>query len=228
MPFGNRPVAEVASARPPGHRVIGLTGAPGAGKSEALQFLKSIGIPTLQTDRLGHQLLGEKPFRNRLVALFGREILGEGGVVDRGKLGAVAFKNRNSQKRLNALIHPEIRRRVYLWVKELLNRSRPPRLMVVEVPLLFEGGYYRWFDGVLCLSSRTPRRILRLAKRGWSVSEARRREKLQWPTKKREVLSDWVIRNNGSLPELHRLLREWLNSLAGKETSRHSKYFGKP
>jgi dephospho-CoA kinase len=187
-----------------------------------------MGIPTLQTDRLGHQLLREKPFRNRLVALFGREILGEGGVVDRGKLGAVAFKSRRDQKRLNALTHPEIRRRVYLWVKEFLNRSRPPRLVVVEVPLLFEDGYHRWFDGVLCLSAKTPRRILRLTKRGWSVPEARRREKLQWPARNREVLSDWVVRNNGSLPELYRLLREWLNSLTGGENSRHSKYYGKP
>jgi len=99
--------------------------------------------------------------------------------------------------------------------------------MVVEVPLIFEGGYYRWFDGVLCLSAKPQRRLLRLAKRGWNAAEARRREKLQWPARKREARSDWVVRNNGSLQELHRWLREWLGSIEGGKPSRHSKYFGK-
>src|SRR5208282_6855200 len=107
-----------------------------------------------------------------------------GGAVDRGRMAAVVFKNRRAQRRLNTLTHPEIRRRVDLWVAKLLKRTRPPRLMVVEVPLIFEGGYYRWFDGVLCLSAKPQRRLLRLAKRGWNAAEARRREKLQWPARK--------------------------------------------
>lgn len=211
-----------------GCRVIGLTGAPGAGKSEALKYLKTLGVPTLQTDKLGHRLLEEKPFRNRLVALFGRGILDKKGAVDRVRLAGVAFKDRRKQKRLNALTHPEILRRVELWAGNLSRGPRPPRLVVVEIPLIFEGGYYRWFDGVLCLSARTRRRLLRLIRRGWSAPEARRREKLQWPAKKKEAMSDWVVRNNGSFQELRRFLREWLGSLDGGKTSGHPQYFGKP
>jgi dephospho-CoA kinase len=177
---------------------------------------------------LGHQLLEEPQFKKKIVALFGREIIGDGGLVDRSRLGAMVFKNRFAQRRLNHLTHPEIRRRVDLWVRKLMKKNHPPRIMVVEVPLIFEGGYHRRFDGVLCLSSKTQKRRLRLAKRGWSASEARLREKLQWPARKRESRSDWVVRNNGSLRDLYRLLREWLSSIAGSKTPRHSKYFGKP
>lgn len=219
--------ANCSSSRSSGHRVIGLTGAPGAGKSEAIQYLNSLGIPVLQTDRLGHQLLREKLYRDKLVALFGKEILGVKGAIDRSKLGAVVFKERRAQKRLNNLTHPEIRRRVAYWVKKCLTRRSPPRLVVVEVPLIFEGGYYRWFDGVLCLSATAQRRLSRLTKRGWSVSDARQRENLQWPARKRELMSNWVVRNNGTHLELHRQLQKWLDSIDDWALPRHSKYFGK-
>lgn len=208
-------------------RVIGLTGAPGAGKSEALRLLASLGVPTLQTDLLGHKILRGKKFKNQLVKIFGKTILGNRGEIDRLKLGAVAFKNHLAQTRLNKLIHPEIRRRVSLWVDDQLNKSYPSLIMAVEVPLIFESGYNLWFDGVLCISSRTVNRLSRLTKRGWSLSEAHRRESLQWPIKKRELHSDWVVRNNGTRKEFRNLLVKWLNKMIGPKTIRNLKHFRK-
>ncbi len=207
---------------------IGLTGAPGAGKSAALSFIKSAGIPTLQTDRLGHQLLREKTFRDRLVSLFGKGILGKKGRVDRAKLAEVVFQDGRQQYRLNRTTHPEIRRRVGVWAKKLASRLRPPRLAVVEVPLIYEGGYYRWFDGVLCISAQTRKRRLRLARRGWTAAESLRREKLQWSARKREMSSNWVVRNNKDIPTLHRELKKWLKRMDGKSArSWKTEYFGK-
>ncbi len=227
MLFSSKPIAKVPVTPIKNHRIIGLTGSLGAGKSEALQFLESHGIPTLQTDQLGHKLLKEKLFRDRLVSRFGRDILGAGNEVDRVKLGAIVFSDSRQQKRLNAIVHPEIRRRVNLWVKKLLKRTNPPPLMVVEVPLIFEGGYHRSFDGVLCISAKTKRRHRFLTKRGWTISEARRREKLQWPNKRKEAFSDWVVRNNGSLESLQKALRVWLTTMDVNGNSRQIKYFGK-
>ncbi len=209
-------------------RVIGLTGAPGAGKSEAIRILKSSGIPTLQTDLLGHQLLNENPFRDKLVSQFGKVIQGPGGKIDRVKLGSVIFKDRSQQGRLNRLTHPEIRRRVRIWAMKLKSKTVPPPLAIVEVPLIFEGGYHRWFDGVLCLSTQRAERLRRLAMRGWSSAEVGRREKMQWPIRKREKYSDWVVRNNMGIPSLREGLAEWLVYLRRENTpARYQKYFGK-
>jgi dephospho-CoA kinase len=126
------------------------------------------------------------------------------------------------------MTHPEIRKRVSAWALRVRSRAYPPPLAVVEVPLIFEGGYNQWFNGVLCLSTQRPNRLQRLVKRGWSVAEARRRERLQWPVRKREKYSDWVVRNNSGISSLRRGLVEWLDYLEReKSLERYQKYFGK-
>lgn len=192
---------------------IGLTGGIGSGKSLVLECLKRKGIPVLQTDHLGHQLLKESGVRKALAREFGKGILSLRGPIDRKKLARLVFQDPSKLKRLNAVLHPAIRKRVAEWVRHQARKPSPPERVVVEVPLLFEGGYYRSFDGALCVSAPSALRHQRLIRRGWSRGEIHRREKTQWPQARKNRMADWVIFNRGTRKELEYAVDRWLQKV---------------
>ncbi len=192
---------------------IGLTGGIGAGKSLVLEFLQEKGIPVLQTDHLGHQLLGEKEFSKSIVRHFGKRILGSGGIIDRKKLGQVVFNQPTKREKLNRLLHPEILRRVEKWARHQARKVPRALLLVVEVPLLFESGSDRLFDGILSVSAPLDLRRKRLLKRGLDLTEIKRREKSQWSQTRKNRAADWVIFNPRGRKELKYAVNRWLDSM---------------
>jgi dephospho-CoA kinase len=132
------------------------------------------------------------------------------GRVDRKKLGQSVFGDVRRRNKLNQLLHPEIRKRVAAWVDQK-GRSKPtPLLVVVEVPLLFERGFYRFFDKNLSVSAPRKLRHWRLKKRGWAPQEILRREHSQWSQGRKDRMADWVIRNDKGLEKLKESVSQWL------------------
>lgn len=190
---------------------IGLTGGIGSGKSLVLKMLTQSGVPVLQTDILGHQLLKKKIFVRKLVRKFGKSIVDRQGRIDRSKLAQLVFSDPEKRTWLNNLSHPLIRQEVARWVKTQGKKGYP--MVVVEVPLLFERGYFRFFDGVLSVSAPRLVRRKRLLKRGWNYKEILRREKTQWPQKRKNKAADWVIINQGTQKDLKYAVNQWLVKL---------------
>ncbi len=189
---------------------IGLTGGIGAGKSLALKALREKRIPVLQTDLISHQLLHNQKIKNRLTKAFGSGILGGGGMIDRKKMALEAFRSGGRQKKLNSIIHPAVWRSVARWIKKQAGRKPVPRLVVVEVPLLFEGFFHRFFDGTISISSAAKSRQKRLKKKGWSLLKIRQREALQWTQERKNQKADWVIYNQSSGNDLKYALYDWI------------------
>ena len=190
---------------------IGLTGGIGSGKSLVLKMLEKRGVPVLQTDVLGHQLLRKINFSHKLAKEFGKSILDRKGRVDRSKLAQLVFSDPVKRKKLNDLSHPLIRQEAARWIKSQEKKGCP--MVVVEVPLLFERGYFRSFDGVLSVSAPRLVRRKRLLKRGWNYKEILRREKSQWPQKRKNKAADWVIINQGTQKDLKYAVDQWLLKL---------------
>jgi dephospho-CoA kinase len=188
---------------------IGLTGGIGAGKSLALKTLQEKKIPIFQTDLLSHLLLHDGKIKGRLVKAFGRGILDEDVVIDRKKLAQAAFKSARGQKILNGIMHPAVRQGVARWIKQQARQKPVPRMVVVEVPLLFERGFYRFFGGTISVSAGAQLRRKRLNQRGWNLSEIRRREALQWSQERKDKKADWVIYNQRSEKDLKCSLFDW-------------------
>jgi dephospho-CoA kinase len=189
---------------------IGLTGGIGSGKSTVLNLLRQEGVPVLQTDHLAHQLLCRDFFIKKITSTFGKQVLDRVGRIDRSKLAAQVFQNRRKQERLNRILHPSVRREVSLWINKQKRRSSPPQMVVVEVPLLFERGYYRFFDGFLSVSATSSIRRKRLVKRGWAIKDIQKRERLQWPQNRKNQMAHWVISNVGSKNDLKYAVNVWL------------------
>jgi dephospho-CoA kinase len=106
-----------------GH-VVGIVGGVGVGKSTVLGILKDkYGAMVIEADAVGHDLMkkGEKLYREE-VACFGEEILDASGEIDRKKLGAMVFSDKDKLRTLNEMAHPAIReeiaRRLEAWRKD--------------------------------------------------------------------------------------------------------------
>ena len=190
---------------------IGLTGGIGSGKSSVLKILAERGVPALQTDSIGHELLKKPVIKNELVRRFGRTILGRDRQIDRKALAREVFPDPRRQRALNQLLHPVIRKVVSNWMAR--QQKKGFSFAVVEVPLLFERGYNRSFDGVLSVSTPRDLRRKRLLKRGWGLAEIRRRENFQWTQSQKDKKADWVIFNRDGLKALKYAVHQWLEKI---------------
>jgi dephospho-CoA kinase len=188
---------------------IGLTGGIASGKSAVETFLRELGWPVLDTDRVAHEVMAPGSSVHRAIAAaFGPGILGPDGAILRRELGRLVFADAEARHRLNALVHPEVGRR---W-REWLARQTGP-LAVVSIPLLHEVGAEKDFDGVLCVWSPEDRMRERLLARGLTAAEADQRIAAQWPVDRKAALADWILKNNGTLDDLRERVVEWVRSL---------------
>lgn len=201
------------SSRSPYPLRVGLTGGIAAGKSEVQRILAERGVPVLDTDRVAHEVMAKgSPVHRAVVEHFGPGILGADGGIDRSVLGKIVFADPAEREVLNQLVHPETGRRWRAWLRE---QTGP--LAVVAIPLLFECGLEKEFDGVLCVWAPEEILIKRLFSRGLDGGQARQRIRSQWSVERKKERATWILNNDGNLDELQRQVESWLQSLPNLE-----------
>jgi dephospho-CoA kinase len=144
--------------------------------------------------------------RREVVDRFGPEVLDGSGGIDRSALGRVVFADRDALEALEGLLHPRVVREYSSWREELGRRPDPPRVAVVEVPLLYETGGERRFDKVVVITAPPEVRAGRTA-----VADAREERLL--PDEEKVRRADFAYVNAGSLDELDRFVGEVLERL---------------
>jgi len=130
--------------------IVGLTGSIGMGKSTAATMLRRMGVPVYDADAAVHSL--QAPGGAALPpieAAFPGVV--KGGVLDRQALGARVFGNPEALRRLEAIVHPLVARRQRAFLKRAATRGAP--LVVLDIPLLFEGRGERRVDATLVVSA---------------------------------------------------------------------------
>jgi dephospho-CoA kinase len=193
--------------------VIGVTGGIACGKSEVGRILEDMGYGVIDADHVAHVLMakGTGVFKD-IVEYFGERILSDEGEICRSALGAIVFADTEKRERLNALVHPAVRSRIERWISERRERRE---CGAVQIPLLFESRMndLDW-DGILCVSASDTLVLERLRNRGMDKDAALKRIRSQMPLIEKERLSDYVIRNLGSLQELEGATRQALEDLS--------------
>lgn len=176
---------------------IGITGGIACGKSEAGRILESIGVPVCDADRVAHQqMIPGTPVYSEMIRVFGAQVLGEDDFIDRGALGAVVFHDPEALRRLNGLVHPAVQGAIRSWV------AGQQGICAVMVPLLFEVGWEAMWDAVVCVAASEEHMMSRLAQRGFTAEESRRRIQAQMELNEKISRADYVIYNDGTLAEL--------------------------
>jgi dephospho-CoA kinase len=183
---------------------LGLTGGIASGKSAVAGMLRELGFQVLDADSLGHQVIEPgHPAYEEVIREFGPSIKEAAGPIDRAKLGAVVFADRDKLDRLNAIIHPRVEEEVH-WRFAELERNGTRDAAFVEAALLVEAGYQKRLDGLVVAWCRPEQQIERLLARGLSAEEARRRIAAQMPVEEKMPYATERIDCSGTLAETRR------------------------
>ncbi len=171
---------------------VAVTGGIGAGKSEFMRAVKELGIRTYSADEINAELLRDKGYIEKLSAAFPFAV--KDGKVDKVALREEVFSDEKKRKTLNALAHPEIRRKI----EEITGDA------VIEVPLLFESGMTDLFDRVIVVTAGEDARINRIVStRNISKDLAKNIIKNQATDDERIKRADYVAINDGTRKDLY-------------------------
>ena len=182
----------------------GLTGGIASGKSTVAAMLRKHGFPVLAADRISHALIEPGgAAHDEVIARFGREILDGDGKIDRVRLGAIVFADRQKLDQLNGIIHPRVEQEVLIQFAQL-EKSGSYAAAFVEAALIFEAGLHKKLDGVVVAWCVPEQQLARLMKRGMSEGEARQRIAMQMPVQEKLALAEEKIDCSGSMEETRR------------------------
>lgn len=193
--------------------IIGLTGSIATGKSTVATMLKNKGYAIVDADEIARQVVEPgSPVLSEITEVFGQEVLKADGSLDRELLGHRIFTNEEERKKLNAIMHPAVRKEMLRQKDEwLLNGART---VIMDIPLLFESKLQSFVEKVLVVSVSPSIQRARLMERNHlTEEEADARIRSQMPIAEKEDLADAVIFNNGTREEtevqLTSILQQW-------------------
>jgi len=191
--------------------VLGLTGSIGMGKSAVAAMLHGLGVPVFDADAAVHQLQGPEGALLLAIESAFPGTTGPAGV-DRAKLGAAVFGDRDKLTRLEAIVHPAVAAMRQQFLAE--NAGQP--LVVFDIPLLFEKGGTQGIDAVVVVSaSPEAQRARVLARPGMTEEKFERILLLQVPDAEKRARADFVIDTGTSLAETRHAVQQLVHALLG-------------
>ncbi len=173
-------------------KVIGLTGGIGSGKTTIANYFEEMGVPVYIADNGAKRVMQSEEIVKEVKTAFGQNIF-DGDVLNRAKLAQIVFNDKEQLAKLNAIVHPAVKRDFELWMQEYKNFD----YVVYEAAILFESGRYKECDVIITVTAPEEVRIERVIKRDKTTKEqVLSRMKMQWNDEKRISMSNFVINNN--------------------------------
>lgn len=172
---------------------VGVTGGIGSGKTTVCRVFAVLGIPVFSSDEAGRQLLARDPLvQQQLAEAFGSGVL-HAGTADRRALGQRVFNDPLALARLNAIVHPAVRRAFAAWAE----RQHAP-FVINEAAILVETGMYKNLDHLIVVAAPGEERIRRvMARDGASHEQVRARMRSQADDRTRNAAAGSIILNDG-------------------------------
>ena len=179
--------------------ILGLTGGIASGKSTVAKMFIDEGIPLIDTDLIARNLQkkGTETYEE-IIKFFSNDILLTNKEINRKKLGRIIFANLQKRNILNNIIHP----RVKLIVNNEIEKHQElgTRILVVDVPLLFETDYHKIVDKTIVVYTNPQEQLSRLTSRDVITKEyAQMKINAQIPLNEKVDLADYVIDNSHSI-----------------------------
>jgi dephospho-CoA kinase len=177
---------------------VGLTGGIGSGKSEVAKIFAELGAFVIDTDELSREAVAPGSTGLREIAALWPQVVRD-GALDRKALAAIVFADDVQRERLNAIVHPEVRR----LAAEHERRAAPGQLVVQVIPLLFEVGLDGQMDANVAVIAPDANRLARvLARDGADEAHVRARMAAQIAPDDARRRADYVIENDAGLDAL--------------------------
>jgi len=186
---------------------VALTGGIATGKSYCLKHFAGLGVPVVDADHLAREavIAGSAGLR-AIVDRFGEEVLRADGSLDRAALGRIVFEDSRERAALEAIVHPEVYRRIREWFAQLPAATA---MAIADIPLVFETGHNHDFDAVVVAACQPEEQVRRVTARdGLSEHDARARLAAQWPIEEKVRRAQHVIWTDRGFAETDRQVRE--------------------
>jgi len=200
--------------------LIGLTGNIASGKSTVARLLSERGATIIDADVLARRVVEPgMPAFDEIVRRWGKGVVDRDGSLDRDALRRLVFSQHEQLEQLNQIVHPEVVAYRDRLVEEA--RQRGDRLVVCDIPLLFERGLVDQFDRIVLVDAPRPIRLERLMReRGLSETEAMDMMTAQMPAELKRARADYVIDNAGTVRELEERVSEVWQALEREADAR--------
>ena len=191
--------------------IVALTGNIAAGKSSVVALFRQWGAGIVDADAVVRDLQrpGTEVFQ-QIVKRFGQSVLTPAGELDRAALRRLILEDTRARSDLNAIVHPAVRAQRDALVAAA--RAAGARIVVADIPLLFEAADPSEFDAVVLVDAPEAVRLHRLVTmRGLPREDAERLIAAQLPSDTKRPRSQFVIDNDGDRAQLERRARDvWL------------------
>ncbi|XP_078501262.1 dephospho-CoA kinase domain-containing protein [Lissotriton helveticus] len=189
--------------------LVGLSGGIASGKSTVVNVLRELGCAIIDADVIARQVIQPNaPAYQKIIQLFGPEVLLEGGEINREKLASIIFSNPEKRQLLNSITHPAIQK---VMLKQILMYFfLGYRFVILDIPLLFESNRLtRFMKHTILVYCDPQSQLSRLMKRNnLSQPDAEARILSQLPLDEKRRLADHVIDNSGDRESTRRQVLE--------------------
>ena len=174
--------------------IIGLTGGIASGKSTLSEFFQKKGYFVIDADKIAHQVTKkDSEGAKQIEKVFGSQFF-IGGELNRKKLAEEVFSSKEKTKQLNEIIHPLVISRITSLIENSTDK-----IIVLDVPLLFESGLDKKCDKTICVYCGEENQISRAIKRShYSKTDVKNRIKNQLGEKEKIALADYSINTSGT------------------------------
>lgn len=183
------------------NRIV-ITGGIASGKTEVTRYLREKGYVVIDADAIAHEVLELPTIVQEIKARFGDEVIRDGRV-DHKNLAKLVFSNEKKRNALENILYPAI-------ISEIVCRGNCGKQTVFyDIPLYFEKKERIPIDvdAIWLVYAEESMRLQRMQQnRGMTEEEARGRLAAQYPLERKIPLSDFVIRNEGTLEDLHQII----------------------
>lgn len=187
-------------------RIIGLTGGIACGKSTVSKELSNLGACIIDADKVAWQMAEpDQPIWQAYLLRYGDAVINDDRSLNRQAVADRVFSDKKELAWVNEMSHPIIRAEMFRQVYDLrtADKTGNDKVIIMDVPLLFEGGWDVFVDETWLVYASEENQIQRLKIRnGLREDEARRRIAAQMSLSEKMKRADFIIPNNGTQDEL--------------------------
>lgn len=187
---------------------IGLTGGIASGKTSVAAWFADRGVRVFDADSAVHQLYLQSEIISLIAKEFSDDYIQQ-GQIDRSRLGALVFNNKEAREKLDRIVHPYVRLKMKKSVENASEEGE--KMIILDLPLLFETGWTSYVDQIWLVYVHQEIQIERLiARNNYTREEALQRISSQLSLEYKAAYSDRVIDNSGVWAETElQLLKIW-------------------